>query len=107
MALGKPVLTFLHDEAVRLTEDAYGVEVPVVNTTHDTLHERLAELVAMAPSERNEIGRASRAYVESVHDLEHVTDRLVELYDTVLERAGARRTLMRGSDRPVVASSRS
>ena len=92
MALGKPVLTFLHDEAVRRTEDAYGVQVPIVNTTHDTLHERLAELVAMAPTERNEIGRASRAYVERVHDLEHVTDRLVELYDTVLERAGARRT---------------
>ena len=91
MALGKPVLTFLHDEAVRRTEDAYGVQVPIVNTTHDTLHERLAELVAMAPSERDEIGRASRAYVERVHDLEHVTDRLVELYDTVLERAGARR----------------
>ena len=90
MALGKPVLTFLHDEAVRRTEDAYGVQVPIVNTTHDTLHERLAELVAMAPTERNEIGRASRAYVERVHDLEHVTDRLVELYDTVLERAGAR-----------------
>ena len=99
MALGKPVLTFLHDEAVRRTEDAYGVQVPIVNTTHDTLHERLAELVAMAPSERNEIGRASRAYVESVHDLEHVTDRLVELYDTVLERAGARRTHGRGGAR--------
>ncbi len=91
MALGKPVLTFLHDEAVRRTEDAYGVSVPVVNTTHETLHDRLAELVAMPPSEREEIGRASRAYVEQVHDLERVTDRLVELYDTVLERAPERR----------------
>ena len=101
MALGKPVLTFLHDEAVRRTEDAYGVHVPIVNTTHDTLHERLAELVVMAPTERNEIGRASRAYVERVHDLEHVTDRLVELYDTVLERAGARRTPVGAAhDRP-------
>ncbi len=101
MALGKPVLTFLHDEAVRRTEDAYGVQVPIVNTTHDTLHERLAELVAMAPSERNEIGRASRAYVEHVHDLERVTDRLVELYDAVLERAVARRTPVEAPhDRP-------
>jgi O-antigen/teichoic acid export membrane protein len=85
MALGKPVLTFMHDEAVRRTEQAYGVEVPLVNTTHDTLHERLADLVAMAPSERDELGRASRAYVERVHDLDRVTDRLVELYDAVLE----------------------
>ncbi len=102
MALGKPVLTFLHDEAVRRTEEAYGVPVPVVNTSHDTLHDRLAELVAMAPSEREEIGRASRAYVEQVHDLERVTDRLVELYDTVLERSPARRptTVQTGAASP-------
>ena len=28
MALGKPVVTFLHDEAVRRTEEAFGVDVP-------------------------------------------------------------------------------
>jgi O-antigen/teichoic acid export membrane protein len=91
MALGKPVVTFLHDEAVRRTEEAYGLPVPVVNTTTETLHDRLAELVAMGPGERAELGRASRAYVERVHDLERVTDRLVELYDHVLEPSRERR----------------
>jgi glycosyltransferase involved in cell wall biosynthesis len=33
MALGKPVVTFLHDEAVRRTEEAFGVSVPIVNAT--------------------------------------------------------------------------
>ena len=33
MALGKPVVTFLHDEAVRRTEEAYDVRVPIVNAT--------------------------------------------------------------------------
>src|SRR4029450_5390844 len=31
MALGKPVVTFLHDEAVALTEDAFGTTVPILS----------------------------------------------------------------------------
>jgi glycosyltransferase involved in cell wall biosynthesis len=79
MALGKPVLTFLHDEAVRSTEEAFGVRVPVVNVTKETLRDRLAELVAN-PERRREIGRASRAYVERVHDADVNADRLLEVY---------------------------
>jgi O-antigen/teichoic acid export membrane protein len=85
MALGKPVVTFLHEEATRRTEEAYGVPVPVVNASADTLRDRLEELVALGADGRGELGAASRAYVERVHDLELVTDRLVELYDTVTE----------------------
>ena len=33
MALGKPVVTFLHDEAVRRTEEALGTTVPIVSAT--------------------------------------------------------------------------
>jgi O-antigen/teichoic acid export membrane protein len=87
MALGKPVVTYLHDEAVRRTQNAYGIEVPIVNASSDTLQARLAELVAMGPTGRQEIGRASRTYVEEVHDLDRVTDQLLDLYATVLERA--------------------
>jgi glycosyltransferase involved in cell wall biosynthesis len=79
MALGKPVLTFLHDEALRRSEEGYGIRVPIVNVTKDTLHERLAELVAN-PARRRELGAASRAYVERVHDVERVADRLLALY---------------------------
>jgi O-antigen/teichoic acid export membrane protein len=87
MALGKPVVTYLHDEAVRRTQNAYGIEVPIVNASSDTLQARLAELVAMGPTGRQEIGRASRTYVEEVHDLDRVTDQLLDLYATVLEPA--------------------
>jgi glycosyltransferase involved in cell wall biosynthesis len=79
MALGKPVVTFLHDEAVRKTEEAFGVEVPLVNATADTLADALRPLVESA-EERWRVGRASRAYVEEVHDLERMTDRLLALY---------------------------
>src|SRR5919202_35177 len=45
MSLGKPVLTFLHEEAVRRTEEAFGVEVPLVAATRETLPEVLRRLV--------------------------------------------------------------
>ena len=79
MALGKPVVTFLHEEAVRRTEEAFGIEVPIVNATTGTLIEALRPLVASA-EKRARVGAASRAYVEEVHDLERMTDRLLALY---------------------------
>ncbi|MEX0851143.1 MAG: hypothetical protein WD015_06525 [Gaiellaceae bacterium] len=79
MALGKPVVTFLHDEAVRRTEEAFGMSVPIVSATKENLRERLEPLVASA-AERRRIGEASRAYAEHVHDSERVTDRLLDLY---------------------------
>ena len=79
MALGKPVLTFLHDEAVRRTEEAFGLPVPIVRTTKETLVEDLRPLVE-SPEERRRVGAASRAYVERVHDIDRVADRLLEVY---------------------------
>jgi glycosyltransferase involved in cell wall biosynthesis len=79
LALGKPVVTFLHEEAVRRTNEAYGVEVPLVSATAETLRERLRPLVADAALRRR-IGAASRAYAERVHDIEVIADQLLELY---------------------------
>jgi hypothetical protein len=79
MALGKPVLTYLHDEAVERSEEAFGVRVPIVNATKTTLRERIAEL-ASDPEQRLRVGAESREYVERVHDVERVTDRLLALY---------------------------
>jgi glycosyltransferase involved in cell wall biosynthesis len=79
MALCKPVVTFLHDEAVTRTEDAFGTTVPVVSATADTLVEKLRPLVEDA-AERRRVGAASRAYVERVHDVERVADRLLDIY---------------------------
>ena len=81
LALGKPVLTYLHDEPRVRTEEAYGLDVPLVGVTADTLQARLGELVDAGPAEWRRIGEASRAYVERVHDIEWVADMLVELYE--------------------------
>jgi glycosyltransferase involved in cell wall biosynthesis len=82
MALGKPVVTFLHEEAVRRTEEAFGVRVPIVGATKETLVDALRPLAESA-EERRRVGAASRAYAEEVHDLERMTDRLLALYAEV------------------------
>jgi glycosyltransferase involved in cell wall biosynthesis len=79
MALGKPVVAFLHDEAVERTRDAFGVEVPIVSATRETLVEQLRPLVD-SPELRRRTGAASRAYVERVHDIDRIADSLVDLY---------------------------
>jgi len=79
MALGKPVLGYLREEAVRETERALGVEVPIVPVTKETLRERIAELAASADARRR-IGAASRTYVEDVHDADKGADRLIGIY---------------------------
>ena len=79
MALGKPVVSFLHDEAVARSEDAFATRVPIVSATKENLRQRLEPLVADA-AERRRVGEASRAYVEQIHDLERVADRLLALY---------------------------
>jgi glycosyltransferase involved in cell wall biosynthesis len=79
MALGKPVVTYLKDDVVRRTEEAFGIRVPIVGATKDTLVDRLRPLVE-SPAERRRIGAESRAYVEQVHDIDKVADRLLALY---------------------------
>jgi hypothetical protein len=79
MALGKPVVGYLHDEAAERTGEAFGLPVPIVRATKDDLRARLEPLVA-SPNERRLAGKASRAFAEEVHDLERMTDRLLSLY---------------------------
>lgn len=79
MALGKPVVGYLREESVRRTEEAYDIRLPIVSTTKERLRATLEPLVASA-AKRRRIGEASRAYVERVHDLERVADRLLDLY---------------------------
>jgi glycosyltransferase involved in cell wall biosynthesis len=83
MAYGKPVVTRLDAEAVRQTEEAFGVKVPVVSATKDDLVEKLRPLVDSFEL-RKRLGTEGRAYVERVHDLEKVADRFIELYRTLL-----------------------
>jgi glycosyltransferase involved in cell wall biosynthesis len=79
MALGKPVLSYLKPDVVERSAEAFGVRVPIIPATKETLVDALRPLVE-SPALRREIGAASRAYVEQVHDIDRVVDRLLDIY---------------------------
>jgi len=79
MALGKPVVTYLKEDVVERSAEGYGIRIPIVPATRETLAAALRPLVEQ-PALRREVGAASRAYVERVHDIDRVADRLVDLY---------------------------
>jgi glycosyltransferase involved in cell wall biosynthesis len=79
MALGKPVVAHLDEDAVERSAQGYGVRIPIVPARPDTLVEALRPLVE-SPALRREIGRSSRDYVEQVHDIDRIAERLLELY---------------------------
>ena len=79
MALGKPVVTYLKPDVVERSAEGFGIRLPLVPATKETLVEALRPLVEQ-PALRREIGAASRAYVEQVHDIDRVADRLVDIY---------------------------
>ena len=79
MALGKPVVSFLHEQAAQRTKDAFGVDIPIVHATKETLADVLRRLTS-SPDDLLRIGAESRAYVKQVHDLSRIADRLLDLY---------------------------
>src|SRR5215212_8069369 len=79
MALGKPVVVHLKPDVVQQAERSYGTKVPLVAATKETLVDALRPLVE-SPALRRETGAASRAYVEHVHDIDRIADRLLDLY---------------------------
>ena len=79
MALGKPVVTHLKPDVVERSAEGFGIRVPIVPATSETLVDALRPLVA-DPALRREVGAASRAYVEAVHDIDLVADRLLDVY---------------------------
>jgi len=79
MALGKPVVTYLKPDIVERSAEDFGIRIPIVPATKETLADALRPLVA-EPALRRQVGAASRAYVEQVHDIDRVADRLLDLY---------------------------
>jgi len=79
MAFGKPVVTHLKPDVVEKSAAGFGVRVPIVSATAETLVDALRPLVD-DPARRRELGAESRAYVEQVHDIDRVADRLLDLY---------------------------
>jgi glycosyltransferase involved in cell wall biosynthesis len=79
MALGKPVIAHINHEALERSAQGFGIRLPIIPATKETLVDALRPLVA-SPALRREIGAASRTYVEQVHDIDRAADRLIDIY---------------------------
>ena len=70
------------ETAVAETERAFGVQVPIVNATKETLVEKLRPLVESADL-RRELGERGREYVERVHDMDRIGQQPVDIYESL------------------------
>ena len=83
MALAKPVVVHLDAEAAAETEEAFGLELPLVRADAGSLEDVLAGLVEVRES-LPELGRQSREYVERVHAHTVVARQILEIYERVM-----------------------
>jgi glycosyltransferase involved in cell wall biosynthesis len=83
MALAKPVVVHLDEEAAAETEEAFGLELPLVRADEESLEEVLAGLLEVRET-LPELGRRSRDYVERVHAHTSVARRVLEIYERVM-----------------------
>jgi hypothetical protein len=83
MALAKPVVVHLDDAAAAETEEAFGLELPLVRADEGSLENVLAGLLEVRET-LPELGRRSREYVERVHAHTSVGGRVLEIYERVM-----------------------
>jgi glycosyltransferase involved in cell wall biosynthesis len=83
MALAKPVVVHLDEQAAAETEEAFRLKLPLVRADESSLEDVLAGLVE-ARAELPELGRRSREYVERVHAHTAVAQRVLEIYERVM-----------------------
>jgi glycosyltransferase involved in cell wall biosynthesis len=83
MALAKPVVVHLDEQAAAETEEAFGLELPLVRADERTLEDVLAGLVERR-AELPELGHRSREYVERVHAHDAVARQVLEIYERVM-----------------------
>lgn len=75
MAMDKPVVCFLHDDAYKLLPPGN----PIMNANPETLIDRLRELVTN-PQLRQSLGARGRTYVETYYDSKEIAKVYLELY---------------------------
>ncbi|MBV8888922.1 MAG: glycosyltransferase [Alphaproteobacteria bacterium] len=76
MALGKPVITYVRPEFL----ETHDPKIPIVPANPLNIREVLRQTLRDADF-RQEIGRQARAFVEQMHDVRVVADRLLAVYD--------------------------
>jgi glycosyltransferase involved in cell wall biosynthesis len=83
MALAKPVVVQLDEQAAAETEEAFGLELPLVRAGEQDLEGVLSDLIERRDS-LPELGRRGREYAERVHGHTAVARKVLEIYERVM-----------------------
>lgn len=86
MALGKPVVCFVRDEDLRFVPAAMADDLPVVRADPSSIERVLGDLLRAPASERAQLGRRGRAYVERWHDPIKIAGDLRAEYENLARR---------------------
>lgn len=81
MALGRPTICFLREEYFKYID--YWQDIPIINANPNTIYKVLKNTIEEREQLYN-IGFNSRKFVEAVHDVKKLTDRLIQYYEQVL-----------------------
>jgi hypothetical protein len=81
MALGKPTICYIKPSML----SAYPAGLPIINANEGSL-EAVLEKLLLDGNYRNEVGRASRIYVEKYHDAHKIAQELTTIYEDVLKK---------------------
>lgn len=79
MSFGKPVLCYIMPQVFSL---GLPEECPILNSNPQNLKENLSWLISNA-SERRKIGKRSREYVESYHDVDNIARELLTIFSNI------------------------
>jgi glycosyltransferase involved in cell wall biosynthesis len=80
MALAKPVVVHLDEEAAAETEEAFGLDLPVIRADEGSIERVLGGLIEERES-LLERGRRSREYVERLHAHTEVARQVLKIYE--------------------------
>jgi glycosyltransferase involved in cell wall biosynthesis len=80
MAIGRPVVCSIRSEYFNYID--YGQIIPIIHSDPDNIYEVLKNVLSN-PEKLKEIGIKSRRFVEEIHDLKKVTQKLIKIYQNL------------------------
>lgn len=78
MAIGLPTCCFVRESYYEHIN--YGHKIPIINVLPSTVYDVVKDLI-INKDKLAEIGLKSRRFVEEIHDLNKVTDKLIDIYN--------------------------
>ncbi|SCA56225.1 conserved hypothetical protein [Candidatus Terasakiella magnetica] len=80
MALGKPVICYLHQDDLSFIPKGMQNDIPIISADVFSIYDQIKLFLNMSLDERHRLGIRSRKYVEQWHNQEKIVSQLIEVY---------------------------